>query len=169
MTAETAEVAVEEEVKKPDLEVILGVPGELTIAGIDCYVKRIKTREFFELMGVITTGMGGNIAQLGFDTDNQQEFGAQLVAALFVSLPNAVDPFLRLVRNIVKPQDDQDARELREILENPELEDMMAIADCVIAQEQDSLWELVGKARAYAGRWKTTVSQSKGRGRERST
>lgn len=169
MTAQTAEVTEKTEDKKPDLEVILPPEGELTIDGIDCYVKRLKTREFFQLMGIVTVGLGGNLSALNFDAENQEEYAAGLLGALLVALPQAVDPFLRLVRDIVKPQDDRKADELRDALENPELDDLLGIADVVVFQEQGTLWELVGKVKAYAARWKTTTSLGTARGRKRST
>lgn len=170
MTAKTAEVVKgKTEEDKPDLEVIMPEEKQLEICGIPCYVKRVKTREFFALLGVITTGMGGNLGQLNFDTENQDEFGAQLLAALFVALPNAVDPFVRLVRDLVRADDDKFAVQLRDYLDNPDLDDLMEIADVVVMQEQNTIWSLVGKARAYAAKWKTTVNGSRGRGPGSST
>lgn len=150
MTAETAE-------PEDDLEVILPSPTDLRVAGIECQLRRLKAREFFQLMAVLTNGMGPALSQMKLSTDDQEEFAGAMIGAFMVALPNAVDDFILLCDMIVIPKYDEDQGKLKEAMRNPELDDLMHIVDCVIYNEQDDLYQLLGKARAYLGRWKNTV------------
>lgn len=156
MTAETAEMA-QEDLK--DLEVILAEPGHLEINGIPCEVKRLKAREFFGLMNVLSVGVGGNLAGMNFDTENQKEFAAQLIGILPIAIANAVDPFIIFVRKLVFADDPTRQNELFQYLEDPEVSDLIDILNVVLEQEADTIWELVGKAQAFVGNAKKVFNR----------
>lgn len=157
MTAETAEMAPVKVEK--DLEVILAEPGHLEINGIPCEVKRLKAREFFGLMNVLSVGVGGNLASLNFDTENQQEFAAQLLGILPIAISNAVDPFISFVKKLVYADDPRQQNALLDYLDEPEVSDLIDVVNVVMIQESDTIWELVGKARAFMANAKTVFNR----------
>jgi hypothetical protein len=157
-TASTATVPPEETL--PDLEVILPLPTECTVGGIPVTVRHLRAREFFMLMGVLTNGLGPAMGNMDFTGGDVE---AKLLAALVMALPNSYDRFLYLCRDIVEPVDERRASELRGYMENPEVEDLLPIVDAVIANEHENIESLLGKARAYLARWKTTFAKSNGR------
>lgn len=143
----------------PDLEVILPVPGECVLDGMECKVKPLKTREFFALMGIITTGLGGSALQ-DLSAENSEELQGEIIGAVLVALPISVEPFLTLVKDIVEPVRKEDAQRLRMYLDNPAPEDLLNVIDAVIYNERDNLWSLVGKGKAYLARWQKTFSKT---------
>jgi hypothetical protein len=157
MTATTAEKRKREEL--PDLEVILPPPGTCVLDGMECRVKPLKTREFFAVMGIITTGLGGGALQ-DMSAENADELRGEIVGAVLVALPVAVEPFLALVKDITEPVRKEDAVALRQYLDNPAPEDLLVVIDCVIDNEKDNVWSLVGKAKAYLARWQKTFSKT---------
>lgn len=172
MTAKTAS-ARRTRATKPedevDLEAIL--PNEQTVVldGIECRVRHLKAREFFQLMGVVTSTLGPEagtlFSQMG-DAD-KEEFSGHLLGVVVATVPHAIDPLLRVLANLVEPLDGELEHDVREYMKNPEVEDLFPIVDAVIENEKDNIWSLVGKAKTYLGKWKNVVAQ--GRGRPRST
>ncbi len=155
MTAQTAT----QEAPDEDLEVILPPPGKVVIDGVECEVRHLRAREFFKLMGIVTNGIGPGLAQFRWNMDNREEMTGQLMAVLVMAIPEQLDQFLDLVASIVEPKGSVgENRRIRERLENPEIEDLLPIADAIITNERDNIWSLVGKARAYLERWKTTFA-----------
>src|SRR4051812_25082331 len=108
MTAETAEVVTEE--RLPDAEIILPQSEELTLNGIPCYVRHLKAREFMSLMGVLTSGMGRELASLDFKNMTESEAAGTLMGALLMSIPNAQHKFFGFIQEIVDPIEAKDMK-----------------------------------------------------------
>ena len=141
------------ETKVPDLEVILPVAGEVTVDGIPCRVRRLKTREFLALLRVLTAGLGPAIGQVNVDVTNGDTVGRDLSALMVLALPNAVDEFALFLTLIVAPKDTSRAGEVTAYLaDNPELDVLLDVFETVAVQEQDDLAALGGKAQAMWSR-----------------
>lgn len=163
MTAKTA--TTRKTARKPDLDVILPQNVQMELNGIKCEVKRLKAREFFQLIGIVTNTLGANAAEIFGRMEEKKDdddFGAELVGVILVAVPLAMEPFLRLVRDIVEPLDKADTDELDEYLWNPEPGDVLDIIDGVLENEKDNLQSLVGKGRAYLSKWSKMVTAARG-------
>jgi hypothetical protein len=152
-TAETAWTAPE-----GDAELIVPEPELTEVGGIEVTIRHLKTREFLQVMGIITRGLGPAAAQLQTENATPEEMGALMAAALMQSLPASPEEFIRLLKMIVEPVDQNRRVELMTYLNNPEIEDLLPIIDKVIENEVDNFVTLVGKARAYMARWKKMYS-----------
>lgn len=151
MTVEsTTPAAAESEVEetKPDIEVILATPGNLVIEGIPAQVKRLKSREFFGLLRVLTNGLGTNIHLFKLDTSNPEALQGEIVAMAVMAIPNAFDDFASFVQIIVEPKDRKQAQELRDVLDNPDPEVLIDVLTILAEQEKDDIIGLGGKAKA---------------------
>jgi len=176
MTATTAEIekpakakARKTAEKKPDLEIILPDPADLTVGGVRCEVQHLKTREFFMLMGLVTSTLGGD-ALSGLDSDDPDSLKTEVMGAVLVALPLALDDFLRLVKRVVTPVDPADAPVFNKAIDNPEPDEMLEIVDAIIENEGDNLWSLWGKAKTYLAKWQEKFKNGPSDlGRSRST
>lgn len=144
-----------------DMEIILPKPGELIIQGVPCHVRRLKMREFFGLMGIMTAGLGPAMGQMGFESaGDAEEFGSLVVAGFIMAVPNQVPQFIVWMQQIVEPMGDkQQNREVHDYLDNPDPGELFPILDVILYQEKDNLFELMGKAKAYLARWQTMFTQ----------
>jgi len=138
-----------------DLSVIVPPTGRLTIADIECEVGRLKTREFLALLQILTNGIGPGLKDVKLDTSSPEDAAKDLAALLLVALPNAIDEFIVFVQTVVRPIQKSQTGELRKALENPEIDDLLAVAETIIRQEIDDLQQLVGKAQAM---WSRTAA-----------
>ena len=166
MTATTAAAPVTEpeddETEAKDLETILPPPGEVEIDGVKCTVRRLKAREFFMVMGVLTNGLGPNLAEVRWEGDSE-EIQGMLMGAFLLAIPNAADDVIRLCQHLVEPQGDKkENQRIRLYMENPEVEDLLPVIDALIENEADSIRSLVGKAQAYLTRWRATINRVTG-------
>lgn len=155
--------------RQEDVDVIVPMLTErFVIEGIDVRVGRLRTREMLSLLGILTKGLGDHIGQLDFDSDDENEFGAKMIGLMLVAIPEAQDEFIDFVQRIVVPVDKSDQTKLYKLLDNPELETLMDVAERVVAQEKGELSQLVGKARAMWTRMEN-LFVPKGRSPEPST
>ncbi len=124
-------------------------PLELT-SGLTVSVKRIRTRETFKLMRILTRGVSGSIGSLLMaGNDDEESFTGALLGAVIVAVPEAEDEAIDFIQAMVEPakliqdprtkperesnqeQYDRLARELQ----NPELEDTIVIIERVVRNE----------------------------------
>lgn len=134
---------------KPDMQEIIPVAGEMQLGGFTCTVKRLKTREFFSLLRVITGGLGPAIQNFNFSADqSESDMGAQAIAMATMAIPNALDEFVFFLRDIVEPVGEYDAKAFAEALDNPEIDETMEVIAMIVAQEAGDFRTLVGKAQA---------------------
>ena len=129
-----------------DLEEIFPEEGIIEIDGHKCRVKRLKTREFFGLLRVMTSGLGPMLGQFQFHQKmSDEDMGAQLIAMAALALPNALEEFATFMQLIVEPVDSK--VDIREALDNPDLDVTMEVIAVMIGQEAGDFRELVGKAQ----------------------
>lgn len=137
---------------KPDLEAI--VPEEMTVVvnGIECRVKRLKTREFLALMRVLTAGLGPNISQVDLDFTDGETVARDLSALMMLALPGATEEFALFLGNVVEPVDSgKNVQVFQYLNDNPDVDVLIDVFEAVATQERDDLAGLAGKAQAM---WK---------------
>jgi hypothetical protein len=178
MSEAVAEIPDEESVE--DLEPIVPSVENVTIAGVPCRIRRLKTREFLALVNVLTSGLGASLQEVSIDFTDEESIGSDLSALMLLAIPNAVDEFAMFLRAVVEPKDEKDAAKVATyLIDNPDVDDLLLIFEAIVTQEKDDLAVLAGKAQAMWKRIATLYSKKKptakkstgrgGRSRARST
>lgn len=137
---------------------------ELPVAKIKIKLLDLKTRQFFKLLKILTTGAGELIAQLRLDPDETEDtFVRQLLAIVVLSIPEAEDEALEFLLSMIEPaevvsgrllskdqkQKNDDARaQLVAEFENPELEDAIYVIEKIIRKESK---DIQGLGKRLAG------------------
>lgn len=158
-----AEPATSKEVAgsaRADIEEIDPQPmdGPITIGagrgdgGVKVHVNRLKTREFLALLRFLSKGLGPAVAELSFDMSDEEALAGEMIGTLIVALPEATDEFMAFVQAVVTPVGKDDAARVKSEMDNPDIDDLMAIGERVIVQEIPDLKRLAGNAQAMWGR-----------------
>lgn len=156
MTAETQETP-----KQPDdLDLILPEGGIVEIDGIKARVKRLKTYEFLGLMRVITNGLGPSLGQHEWDTSDEEQLKADLVAMVITAMPNAAEEFIVFLRSVLEPVDPDQAAALALAMRNPDPIDSIDVIGVLVDQEAPDLSVLAGKARAWISKIQKTMRRT---------
>lgn len=149
-TKTTAKTETPEE--QVDLEAIVPEEFRITVNGIDCRVKRLKTKEFLSLMRVLTKGIGAGLGDVSLDFTDGETVARDLSALMLLALPGATEEFTLFLSGIVEPVDPEKTIEVnRYLYDNPEVEDLLNVFEAVATQERHDLAGLAGKAQAM---WK---------------
>lgn len=146
---------------KIDLEGI--VPGEIrvTLNGIECRVKRLKTREFLALMRVLTNGLGPGLGQVDLDFTDGETVARDLSALMMIALPSAVEEFTLFLADVAVPVNPEKNAAVKKYLhDNPEIDELIDVFEAVATQERDDLAGLAGKAQAM---WKRVAPLYQGK------
>lgn len=133
--------------KTEDLEAILPVTGKLEVEGIPCKIRRLKSREFLQLVRVLTTGLGSSMQDFDL-TGDESEVQGKMLALMLMAIPEAHEEFGDFVFSVVDPENKSDSAELRKALDNPEIEVLVDVLTIVAAQEAPDFRSLVGKLKA---------------------
>lgn len=151
--AEAPVEASAEPEKKDDLEAILPTPFQVKVDGMNCRVRRLKTREFLALVQVLTSGLGPALGNVKLDFSDDETIARDLSALMLLAIPNAVDEFVFFLTSVVEPVQDADRGKVATYLQdNPDLDVMMEIFEGIAVQEKDDLVVLAGKAQAMWSR-----------------
>ena len=129
--------------------------------GYEVAIQRLKTRQFFRLLKVLTRGVGPAVVQSGLDFGKDQEaFGQNLLAMTLMAIPEAEQQFIEFLTSMCSPvglheahgrarlpkqqaEDNQAAvAEMVEELNNPELEDLLDLAEAIVRQEAPEIQAL---------------------------
>lgn len=164
-------------------------PVHVTLStGYVVSLQRLKTRQFFRLLKVLTRGLGPLMvqAQLDFNGD-QEDFARRLLGLLAMAIPEAEQQFIEFLQSMTLPvgfheprdgarldrkqlEDNQEMlAELLEELNNPELEDLIDLGEAIIRQEAPEIQSLGKKIRGWmevarkAGLLKDQASETAGR------
>jgi hypothetical protein len=155
----------------PDIDTLTTETEPLELStGTKVNVERLKTRQTMSLLKILTRGAGAAMSTLSFGDDtDQSEFVQQLIASIVLAIPEAEDETIEFVQRMVSPADlitpDRGKKltvpesEINEAkwtsliieLDNPELEDLVAIIEVVAKNEAPHLLAL-GKRLALL--WK---------------
>lgn len=125
-------------------------------------IQRLKLRQLFRLLRIITRGGAGYLPMLQeavsgatSDEDRAEQFGTQLLAIALIALPEAENEAVDFLMSVVEPEgldegrdkrarenNDHLRQELSEYLYNPEPEDAITIIESVIEREKSDLVSL---------------------------
>lgn len=131
-----------------DLEAILPDEGKLVVEGIPAVVKRLKAKEFLQLVRVLTIGLGSGVQNIDLTGGTEDEMQSRLMGLFIVAIPEAIEEFGQFLFSIVDAQDPKQRNELRKAMEEPEIDTMLDVLTLVAIQERDDLRSLAGKAKA---------------------
>ena len=133
---------------KIDIETIVPEEAFVKINGIDCRVKRFRTREFLALTSILTKGLGENASRVRL-SGNDDEVASELIGLVLVSLPNAVPEFIAFLQGIVEPVDKADKGKIAAYMgDDPDLDVLIDVFEAFAVQERDEIGQLTGKFRA---------------------
>jgi hypothetical protein len=128
------------------------------VSGFLVEVVRLRTRQLFRLMRILTKGAGPALTQLNFGQDAEQ-FGGQLLGIIIMAIPDAEQETIGFLQSMCKPaglidkgaaalskaeakhNDDLFARFTDETF-NPELEDTIALLERIVENEAPDLQAL---------------------------
>lgn len=137
-------------------------PVTVTLStGYVVLIQRLKTRQFFRLLKVLTRGVGPAVVQSGLDFGKDPEaFGQSLLAMTLMAIPEAEQQFIEFLTSMCSPvgmheasgrarlskqqtEDNQAAiADMLEELNNPELEDLLDLAEAIVAREAPEIQAL---------------------------
>lgn len=125
------------------------LPGTVTVAGVECTVNRVRTRELMLLARVLTRGIGENLQMVDFESDDAE---AQIMGLLVVAIPEAGEEVVDLIRVLVRPLEklpDQDPRAagFHEEMQNPDVDTTLDTLAVLVRQEMETFPLLLGKFR----------------------
>ena len=148
------------EEKPKDLEVILPEGGLVMVAGMECTVLPLKSRQFFALIRILTSGLGPELAAMdltGLEND-PDELQARLLSAFAFAVPNAIEETALFLNAIVEAKDPKDANAVMAEMMNPEIEVTLDTLGIMIEQEKDDLaGVLFPKVQAWVNRLQKTA------------
>lgn len=126
--------------------------------GLAVELNRLRTRQFFRLLRVLTHGAGPAVVQAGLDfSAGAEQFATQLVTLVAMSIPDAEQEAITFLQSMCKPagladkakpskQEQQDDEALWEQfnkdLFNPEIEDTLDLVELIVKQEAPELQAL---------------------------
>lgn len=126
--------------------------------GVLVSVNRLRTREFFKLMKIITTGAGRMLMEFRLDGGlGEEEFIGRLMALVILAIPEAEDETIEFLQAMVKPIGINEGRNLSpsdkdknsEIwaeysasMTNPDITDTVDIVEKIIRTEAGDLQRL---------------------------
>lgn len=164
---QAAPVPVEEPgqpVVSNDVDALAPEPGRYTMeSGQEIIISRIKTRELFKFLKILTKGGGPLLSELNFSSGMDTDEFTQLLLVLAVSsIPNAEEETMEFLQFIVQPQkliiperskddrqkNEDEWRSLAEQLANPEIIDTIGIISAMVRQEAEDIQSLGKKIRA---------------------
>jgi hypothetical protein len=162
LTAQTADVTPTDKVgQAEEIEEILPTPGIVEIEGVRCQVGRLRTREVFSLMKILT-GSGAAVSLLSrvFSDSDPEQIGQNMMAAFLVALPHAEDQAIEFIARVVEAPKRQEAK-VAAVLANPPLDVTMGVIQTIIEQEAGELSRLGKAARSW---WETTGPEIRQKG-----
>jgi hypothetical protein len=161
--------------ENPDIATIASEPNEVTLEdGTVVSINRLKTREMMSLLKILTRGAGAVLGEVGLSSDMEPgEFTGTLLSATVLAIPEAEDEAIEFVNRMVSPTGIVTARKLSkpeqeineekythlaEILDNPEIIDLITIISKVVEIEAPHIQSL---GKSLAAIWKVTQTAAK--------
>jgi hypothetical protein len=138
-------------------------------SGFPVEVVRLRTRQMFRLLRILTRGAGPAIGQLDFSED-AAVFGQKLLGLLLVAIPDAEQETVTFLQSMCRPsglvdkkaqhmtkKDSEQNQELwdrfNEELFNPEIGDTLSLFEVIVSTEAPELQSLGKKLRSL---WEVT-------------
>lgn len=113
-------------------------------------IERLKTRQLFKLLKIITRGAGEVLPTLSVNAStSQEEFAGTLLAAMIFAIPEAEEETVEFLKSMVTPADirepvkskmdeehnDQQRAMLAVIFDNLEIEDLIDVLEKIVELE----------------------------------
>lgn len=131
--------------------------------GVVVRLLRLKTRQFFRMLRIVTRGAGGFLSDVGLSMeDSTDDFIAKLLGLLVIAIPEAENEAIEFIGSMVEPdglvdtpkmsKDDKAQNELlwlnlQDALRNPELEDFIDIIEAIVRREASDMQALGKRLR----------------------
>lgn len=160
----------------PDLDPIVSEPtGPLRLSTGQPYaIERLRTRQMFRLLKILTRGAAPIIGEMSFSFDDPEKFMTQILAVIGFAVPEAEDEAIDFLRSMVRPanvienplsKQDREANEqvyqdLSDALVNPDPADTITILSKIVEVEGPEMIQL-GKNLAAILRVQTAAFQAK--------
>lgn len=135
--------------------------------GFELQLQRLRTRQFFRLLKVLTHGAGPMLMQTGLDfRDDAEVFAQKLLGLLIIAIPDAENEFIQFLASMSQPagvietvngkkltkQQEQDNAALWERfnreLGNPEPVDTIELVEAIIKREAPEMQALGKRLQA---------------------
>ena len=151
-----------------EIEPILADPGLVKLgSGLEVRIVRMKTREFFALMRIVTNGALPALMsmQVDFDVDDDA-FLQRLLSVVVMAIPNSEQQAIDFIQQMCVPVDlntgpkmtraqvqenVEKQQELLAQLANPEIDDLLTIIEAIIRQESE---DIQGLGKRLGQMWK---------------
>lgn len=155
-----------------EIKALTGEPEVLTIeSGERIVIQRLRTRQMFRLLKILTHGAGPALGSLNFGAEDTEAFVASLLAITIAAIPNAEDETIEFVLSMVdsadtiEPPRSKGDRErnatlregLADSLSNPSLDDLFTIIEVVIRKEAP---EIAALGKRLAALLQTTLGNA---------
>jgi hypothetical protein len=150
--------------------------------GYEVGLQRLKTRQFFRLLKVLTRGLGPAMVQAGLDFNADPEgFGQKLLAMTVMAIPEAEQQFIEFLQSMCRPlglhegaqlskqQREDNAAAISEMvdeLNNPELDDLLDLAEAIVRAEAPEIQALGKRVAALLELARKTGQLSETRAQE---
>jgi hypothetical protein len=156
--SEPVEAVQEEAASTPEVDEVkviapddLVVDEELLLAGVPCYVGRLKTREHLAIGRILTrSAQFVDWSALNFSADegqNQSE-AIQVMVTMVSHIPFAEEDVIKLFKSITYPKVVLTKEEFAiwyRAMDNPEVDELVNVIGIVIRQERDN-WARIGRS-----------------------
>jgi hypothetical protein len=142
--------------------------------GFQLEIVRMRTRQFFRLLRVLTHGAGPALTQAGLDfSADAAEFGSKLLVLVVMSIPDAESEAVQFLSSMCRPagvvekpasqltKQETEANQalwaqFAEELHNPELTDTLDLIEIIIIQEAPELQALGKKLQTVLALFRKT-------------
>lgn len=155
----TAKPAKAKATVQKDIDILDPKTNVVTLqSGTQVEVVRLKSRQLFKLLRIVTHGVGDSLSALRIDPDDSDSaFAVKIVTTLAFAIPEAEDEAIEFIQAMVKPVglierrglSDADQQRNAELwttamyeLENPEIDDIFTVIEKVIYTEAPNLKSL---------------------------
>jgi hypothetical protein len=132
--------------------------------GFQVEVLRLKTRQFFRLLKILTHGAGPAMLQLQLDPSDPDQFGQKLLMLMLISIPDAEQDAIQFLSSMTRPvglKDRPDSQlskqekennqglwdKFYEEMNNPDPWDTVDLVEAIITQESEDI-QALGKRLA---------------------
>lgn len=132
------------------------LPEKLVLkCGLEFEVQPLKLRQFLALLRIVTRGATGVLATGGLSSRDGDDFARQLLTMLVFAIPEAEQETVEFIKTVTKPvltgnpEADIDIQAQFDVeLDDPELEDILLIAQAVVQNEADDLRSLGNRLKS---------------------
>ena len=117
------------------------------LSGTEFALEPLKFRQFLRLLRIVTRGAAGILDSQELDFEDQNAFAQQFLGMVLFAIPEAEEEAIEFIKSMVSLKDPtgdpkKDLVRMEDLyaeLDNPELEDVVTVVQCVIETEAEDL------------------------------